>query len=203
MRATRKNGYETAAASPSGGPATDAQNVPVVDPTANVLAVISMSNRRQDDLREMSQMYEDKIATLRSKHIAELASSESERVDAIHAADEAGSAREAIVNAAQTAQLAKQVTDTAEAVRISSEAQRTAMVDLLSTTMEPVNKSLAELTKALYSGEGGNRATLEARTEQRSDRGESRQAQQVWLAAGGFVVILLAALLSFLAAHFH
>jgi hypothetical protein len=147
--------------SPSGGPATDARGTPVRDPSPNVLDVVRTGLTSESQLRKQGLKALRREQALHIKYNRKLAKAESSRVDAIHAADEAARGREAIVNAAQTAQLAKQVTDTAEAVRISSEQQRTSMVDLLKTTMEPVNKSLAELTKALYSGEGaaGQRRT--------------------------------------------
>jgi hypothetical protein len=151
----RKNGYEDAA-SPSGGPATDARNMPVVDPTANVLAVIQSANRRQDDLREMSQMYEAKIADLRASHATDISEKETARIDAIRAVDTGAVTRAAEVAAAQAATLQVQVVTTAEAARVA-----------LAAALEPIQKDIAELRKTQYEQQGQRAQQAEGKTDKR------------------------------------
>ena len=153
----------------SPGPGVDAAGVPVRDPTANVLDKVVDAVKRLDDVamltrehnRDMSAQrlrYEDKL-DVASK---ELALAESRRIDAIHAADEAAKAREALVNAAQQATLAKQVTDTAEAFRVQVENQRVTTAEALDARLLPISTTLAEIQKVMYAGQGEKVGTIDA-----------------------------------------
>ena len=44
------------------GPATDVRNEPVVDPTANVYALVEAAIQRQDDLRQVETTHAHEIA---------------------------------------------------------------------------------------------------------------------------------------------
>src|ERR1700691_3492334 len=56
----------------SPGPSTDRHNDPVIDPTENVKDLSEASDKRQDDLREMSIAHLKEIAQLRDQHQREL-----------------------------------------------------------------------------------------------------------------------------------
>jgi len=55
----------------SAGPSTDASNTPVVDPTQNVLDLVDAAIRRQDDLRNVSEDYHERIRQADLKFLEE------------------------------------------------------------------------------------------------------------------------------------
>ncbi len=194
-------------ATPPAGPAVDARGVPTLDPTANVIALTTAGFNRQDDLRSAHGKGLRREMKLHNKYTALLAVAESARIDAIHAADDAAKAREAIVNAAQQATLAKQVTDTAEAFRVQVEAQRVATADALDSKLAPIQNSLAELQKALYAGQGEKVATVDSASLAREAAAAALAAQsgrrENYQWAIGVAVLVFVALIGFLAAHYH
>lgn len=156
------------------GPGVDVFGNPVIDPTANVLDKVKDAVRRLDDMADLErqhnrdmeaqrQVYDAKLDVAREK----LALAESARLDAIHAADVAAADRQAVVAAAQQATLATQVETTAVTLRNQVEAQRITTSEGLTTAIAPLQTSIAELTRALYSGEG-------AIAQQRSGRASSQ-----------------------------
>jgi hypothetical protein len=180
----RRNGYEDAA-SPSGGPATDAHGTAVVDPTANVLAVINAATRRQDDLRVMNAEYQDKIADLRADHNTELRLAESARIDAIRAVDVAAVNRAAEVSSDAAEALRGQVATTAEAFRVT-----------LAAALEPIQKDIAELRKTQYEQQG-------QKAQQAESRGDTRTGRELFQGWVGIAVVLAAAVIGFIAYHLH
>ena len=162
------------------------------DPTANVIKLVE----KEAEMRKMSLAYVEKIADLRAIHIdriadlranhnTDLRKAETERLDAIHAADVAASER-----------LATQVETTAATMRVTVEQQRISTAEGLQQALDPINKSLAELTRALYAGEGGSMA----RREGKSDTQFGKERFQAWLALIAFMFI---GIISFLAATGH
>ena len=186
-------------AAPPPGPATDARGLPARDPTANVIALnkaLTKSNRAGfKAIRRELQII--------TKYNAKLAKAESARIDDIHKADEASRSREAIVNAATVATLAKQVTDSAAALASQVETQRQSTASELKAAMNPVTEKLGVLERALYAGQGGVLATAEARTEQRASAGGRQSNWQLAIGAAGLFLFVLVALVGFLAAHYH
>lgn len=185
-------------ATTSPGPGVDAQGLPVVDPTANVLDKVMDAVKRLDDLaslerthnRDMGEQrdrYEERLRVAQEK----LGLAESARLDAIHAADVAAADRGAITSAAQQATLATQVETTAVTLRNQVEATRVQTADQLQTVAAPLQTSIAELTRALYSGEG-------ALGQQRSGRANSQWAIGAAI-SGALVVITLVGLIITLA----
>jgi hypothetical protein len=138
-------------AAPPPGAAVDARGVPAQDPTVNVIA---LTNALSKSIRR-----EFKLIV---KYQAKLANAESARIDDIHKADEASRSREAIVNAAQQAALAKQVTDTAATLQTTVETQRQSTASELRTALVPIQTRLEELNKALLIGQGEKVGTVDA-----------------------------------------
>jgi hypothetical protein len=182
------------------GPGVDYYGTPVPDPSLNVNAVIYDAMRRQDDLRKSHNKSIRREMKLTNKYERKLALAESARIDDIHKADEAAKAREAIVNAATQATLAKQVTDTATALSNQVETQRQSTASELRTALTPINEKLGVLERALYAGQGGVLAAAEARTEQNQASGGRRENWQLAIAAMGLVLLVMAAIIGFLAA---
>jgi cobalamin biosynthesis Mg chelatase CobN len=116
---------------------------------------------RQDDLRNLSREYEDKIRSLmekladtRSKYDGELRHAESERINAIRAVDVAAVAQAAQVSATQATTLAAQVTASAETLRNTVAASATAAANALSQALQPIQKSIDDLRQAQYQQQG-------------------------------------------------
>ncbi len=178
------------------GPGVDARGVPVVDPSANVIALNDAAIKRQDDLRTMEARHVRELMNSRFGYAKELSRAESARIDAIHQADVSAGDRAAILNAAQQTALAAQVEATAATMRTTVEQQRISTAEGLVTALTPIQASVAELTRALWSGEGGV-----------AQKRESRGINMGWTMAAlaGFMAFM--ALMTFVVAaatgHFH
>jgi hypothetical protein len=143
------------------GEATDGR--PAVDPTKNVLDLVTAAVLRQDDLRKAS----DLLAEVRAAHANELRLIETARLDAIRAVDQGQIQRAAEVSAQQATTLAAQVATSAEAFRIS-----------LAASLEPIQKDIADLRRVQYEQAG-----------QRAQVGESRL--NIGAVLGGISVLLV------------
>jgi len=83
------------AQTPPTGLGVDATGGPVIDPTANVIALVEAGMKRQDDLRNMEAAHVREVMALRAEHEAEMRAAEKQRVDAVRAVDVAASDRAA------------------------------------------------------------------------------------------------------------
>ncbi len=165
----------TAATSP--GPGVDAQGVPVIDPTANVLALVEAAIRRQDDLREQEAKYTEQLAALRARHAADMQDKETARIDAIRAVDVGAVSRAAEVSAVQASTLAAQVATSAETLRGQVAAAASASTIALAAALEPIQKSIDDLRRVQYEQQG-----------QRTGQAETKGTNQ-WVV--GFIVSLI------------
>jgi hypothetical protein len=116
----------TQAESPGAG--VDSEGRAVVDPTANVLALVEAANQRQDDLRaaesrrldelrQQESSWTMKLLDLRSQHAEDLRIAEAKRIDAIRAYDTNAVAVASQRSAEQATVLANQLTQSTEAMR--------------------------------------------------------------------------------------
>ncbi len=153
----------------SPGPGVDATGTPVVDPTRNVLDLVTAAIRRQDDLREAQAQHLREILALRSEHVRDLRLAESTRIDAIRAVDVGAVQQAAQVAATQATTLAAQVALSAETLRTQVAAAASAATIALAAALEPVQKDISELRRAQYEGIGQK---IQA-TETRSNTGQS------------------------------
>jgi len=127
----------------SQGPATDRHNEPVIDPTKNVLDLVSAAIARQDDLREMEADHLRQLMDLRASHDKDLHRAEAKRIDAIRAVDTGAVSRAAEVAAQQAETLRVQVATTAAAQDVA-----------LRAALEPLQKDIADLRRAQYEAQG-------------------------------------------------
>ncbi len=147
----------------SPGPGVDQYGQPVVDPTRNVLDLVSAAIERQDDLREMESTHLRELADLRAHYDARLREAETARIDAIRAVDVGAVNRAAEVSAAQAQTLATQVTVSAETLRTQVAAAATAASTALSAALEPIQKDIADLRRAQYEAQGQKTQVVETR----------------------------------------
>jgi hypothetical protein len=148
---------------PAPGLGVDSRGRVDVDPTKNVLDLVSAAMQRQDDLRAIEFKRQDdlresesrhvrEIGDLRSHYTAELRKAETARIDAIRAVDVGAVQRAAEVSAQQATTLAAQVALSAEAVRVA-----------LAAAMEPIQKDIADLRRAQYEAQGVKTQTGDTR----------------------------------------
>lgn len=174
MTGDRRRAEDRRVSGDSAGPATDRNNAPVIDPTANVLQLVEaaieridgllkaattrtddlreQAVRRQDDLREAESKHRSEVDHLRDEHARELRAKETERIDAIRAVDVAAVQTAATAAEVRATTLAAQVTALAEATRTAT-----------ATALKPLQDQLADVTRYMYEGQGSK------------DRGSSSQ----------------------------
>lgn len=164
------------------GPATNRNNEPVIDPTANVFQLVEAAIKRQDDLRdaetervrdrlksEISHLHEliairSEIANIRANHARELREAEAARIDAIRAVDVAAVIQQAQAAETRATALAAQVTASAEAMRSQVAAAAAAAATALAAALDPVQKDIADLRRAQYEQAGSKAQVVETRS---------------------------------------
>ncbi len=147
----------------SPGPSVDRYGQPVVDPTRNVLDLVSAAIERQDDLRTLESRHLRELADLRAHYDARLREAETARIDAIRAVDVGAVNRAAEVSATQAQTLATQVTVSAETLRTQVTAAAAAASTALSAALEPIQKDIADLRRAQYEAQGKRTQVVDAR----------------------------------------
>ena len=202
------NGRDQPSPVASVGPSTDRFNNPVIDPTANVIALVEAGLKRQDDLRVMETghvkelvlteaSHLKEIVGLRAEYDAELRKAESGRIDAIRAVDQANVARAQEVSAQQATALATAVAQSAEALRVQVEATRITTADQLETALGPIRITLESLRQTQFQQQGEKSATLESRGEVRYDSGQRREstldARTLFFAVMGLALAIITA----------
>ena len=178
----------------SQGPATDSQNVPVIDPTQNVLDLVEAAIARQDDLRtaeadHIRELLElrgkrfdhdyrrlEEVSDLRARHAQELRQIESNRLNDIRKVDVDAVQRAAEVQATQASALAQQVAVSAETLRTQVAAAAQAAQVALAAALEPIIKDIADLRRAQYEAQGQKTQVVEGQA--------GSNVMAVWLGVG-------------------
>lgn len=150
---------------PTPGPGVDAENRPVVDPTANVLSLVEAAVRRTDDLADLRHdfikekvsdlgSYFKEVNTLRSEHNKELRQAESSRLDSIRQVDreEVAKATTAAQNAIQA--LATTTSTLAETLRGQVATTAAAAAEQLAGMTNTIGTRLSALERAQAEGTG-------------------------------------------------
>lgn len=143
------------AAGPQTGPGPGGR--PVIDPTANVLALVEAAVHRLDDLREadsrrlteladMRALHENQLSRLREK----LALAESRRIDAIRAVDVNAVAIASAEARQQASVLANEVTKSAETLRSLVATTDAARAASLTAILQPLSDRVSLLEKSQY-----------------------------------------------------
>jgi hypothetical protein len=143
------------------GMGIDAHGGPVIDPTANVLALVEAANRRQDDLREMNNARidaelrnQEQMADLRASHQTALDTLEAKRLDAVRSVDQLAVKTEADRSAAAIAALATAAATTAETLRSAVNTSAINLATQLDRTVTAITERIAALEKSSYTGQG-------------------------------------------------
>lgn len=128
----------------SQGPAIDKVGDPVIDPTKNVLDLVTAAIQRQDDLRSLDNKWRDFVDNLRAYHIREMRKAEADRIDAIRAVDVSNVQQASVVAENRATTLANTVAATASAFDAK-----------LTTELAPIKKDISDLRQVQYEGVGG------------------------------------------------
>lgn len=141
--------------------AVDRSDDPVIDPTANVIALTEAGNIRQDDLRAANdRLFKVQIEalraeiTLRAEFAKEIRQLESDRLDKIRQVDvlAGNTAAERALVAIQT--LATQTTAERETLRSMVANTATTIATQTSETVSQLNLRISQLEKSSYEGAG-------------------------------------------------
>ena len=154
-----------AASQPSGGPAVDKRGDAVVDPTRNVLDLVTAAISRQDDLRGVEGWWRNKLDAVRSDYDEKLREAEAKRIDAIRTVDVAAALQGRSEAETRASALAGQVAASAEAMRNQVAAAATASSVALAAALDPIQKDIGELRRFQYEGVGQKIQVAETQTK--------------------------------------
>lgn len=194
------------------GVGVDAHGGAVIDPTANVLALVEAQAKSAEALRaadirfnEMQHAYLKDIGDLRARHAEALTIAESKRIDAIRAVDVGAVATAAERAGQQATVLANQVGTSAETLRTLVASTATTMANAAAQFQTQVTERLALLERSQYKGEGRS-GIAEPQTErlallveklvtaQAAGSGKTEGASNMWgyvVGGVGFLVMVL------------
>lgn len=143
------------------GMGVDARGGPVVDPTANVVALNEAANKRQDDLRDSERRFFEsevehvkEMAALRAGYQQQLSEAEAKRIDAIRAVDVNAVAVASERQAAAAQVLANQVAQSADALRTLVSTTAAAMAEQQRQQMTQITDRLTLVERSQYEGRG-------------------------------------------------
>jgi hypothetical protein len=184
--------------------------IPLIDPTANVLALVKAETKRQDDLRAAEGLRLDQlriqaencakeISAVQLKAQEDLVAAESRRIDALTVAESRriDALLSAAANAVTLASTRAELTASALAERVDTSAKTLAQAVVASaealrvqvvTTQQAIDARVTRLEQSGF--------TIGGRDTQRDlERGESRQGGQWGMS---FVVAVISAIFGFL-----
>lgn len=199
------------------GVGVDASGNAVLDPTANVLALVdaavirlndlvACNGRRIDDMRELNAQHAREMQVMHANYQDQLRLAESKRIDAIRAVDVAAVGVAADRAAAQAGVLAAQVAASAETLRALVATTQTALASQLQQMSTAFTERLAALEKAQYESKGKSGVTDPAMAELVAEMramtklssvstGKTEGVGMVWSAAigaGGIIIAVIA-----------
>lgn len=132
------------------GLAVDAGGNPVIDPTKNVLDLVTASERRLDDLAAAAEKLSSvkheharELIRLTARHSKELREAETKRLDAIRAVD-----------VAAASVIANQVSTSAEALRSLVSTTATTLAAQTTSSFTQLSDRIAQLERTSYEGSG-------------------------------------------------
>jgi hypothetical protein len=127
---------------------------PLVDPTANVLSLVSAETKRADDLRMAESRRIDDVMKLRAEYSEKLSNAEAKRIDAIRAVDVGAVAIASDRASQQAAVLANQVVQSAETLRALVATTAGQVATNQQTTANQLNERISALERSQYEKTG-------------------------------------------------
>ncbi len=194
---------------------------PVVDPTANVIALSEAATKRQDDLREMNndRIYAEirrvdadvghlkEMAILRAAHASELAEKESKRLDAVRAIDVQARERDAAMAHASILSLSTQLTTNIETLRNALASTAATIASQTAATVSQITTRIETLERMSYERSGKQAVSDPMLVELVSEMKSLRESRAVGKGKGegstalwGFIASGIGLFFSFIAA---
>jgi hypothetical protein len=147
------------------GAAVDSEGRAVVDPTANVLALVEAANRRQDDLRAaesrrvdeqaaLRAQFAERVDELRAQFSERLDLAETKRIDAIRSVDVNAIAVASQRAGDQATVLANQVAQSADALRTLVASTAAAVATSQQQLANSLSARLTTLEQGSYQQQG-------------------------------------------------
>lgn len=141
------------------------QDIPYLDPTANVLQLVEAAMKRQDDLRQQQDNHTNELLNVHFNYIQRLSDAEAKRIDAMRALDVKGvemaneratsQASLLATNVVQSADtLRSLVATTAAAATIQQQQERDQMTERITLLEKTQSDRIALLEKAQYQNQG-------------------------------------------------
>lgn len=186
------------------GLAVDAGGNPVIDPTKNVLDLVTASERRLDDLAAAAEKlssvkheHSRELIRLNAQHARELREAETKRLDAIRAVDTAAAAVLANQVASSASTLRDLVATTAAAAATAAAGIYNPLADRVSqlertsyegsgkaTVADPMMARMVDAVEAL-------RSNMSEGVGKRDGREDARSNVGMWVGVGGAVFAFL------------
>ena len=145
----------------SNGRSVDARGKVAYDPSENVIALTKAEARRQDDLREAQDKYQDMVNThvrelvnLRALFVRDMSIAESKRVDAIRQVDQANVSATAERALAAIQTLERTTASNAENIRTTLTTTATTIAAQWAQTVAEISKRVAALEQTSYASSG-------------------------------------------------
>ncbi len=204
------------------GVGVDSTGGPVIDPTANVIALVRAEARRldalrdaavkrNDDLREADSRRVSEVANLRAEYEERLRNAEAKRIDAIRAVDVNAVSVASQRASDQASVLATQVQQSAEALRTLVSTTAATVAAAQQQLGNQLSARITTLEQAQYEGKGKQsfadpqmtallsevRALSAARTES-GGKNIGRGEIVAWIVAAGGITVAVVAVLHYL-----
>jgi hypothetical protein len=128
--------------------------IPLIDPTTNVLSLVAAETKRSDDLRKAESRRVDEVLELRAMYAEKLSIAEAKRIDAIRSVDVGAVAIASERAAQQAAVLASQVLQSAETLRALVSTTAGQVAANLLTISSQLNDRISALEKSQYEKTG-------------------------------------------------
>jgi hypothetical protein len=139
----------------------DRNKTPVIDPTANVIALVEAGLKRQDDLRDLAAKHATELMVVRISYEDKLRVAESARINAIRDVDVQAAALASNVQSQVAATLASQTTTLADALRANVATVAQAAQGNLTAALAPMQKAIDDLRAVQYAQQGQQAAKTE------------------------------------------
>jgi hypothetical protein len=136
------------------GIGVDSAGSPVIDPTANVIALVEAESKRLDEARMAESKRVDEQMALRADYDEKLRQAEAKRIDAIRAVDVNAVAVASQRAADQASVLANQVVQSAEALRTLVASTAATVAQSQQQLANTLSARLTTLEQAQYEGKG-------------------------------------------------
>jgi len=178
------------------GLASDSSGGPVIDPTANVQALVEAGLKRQDDLRALEATHVREVMQLRSEFNNEIRHENNERLKAQRDVDQGQLVRAAETQLTTANTLAAQVATAAVTLRAQVDSSQTQSVAQFNAALDPISKRVEELSRVQFAQQGERAAQSDSRIDKRDGRDSNQFILTTIIASAGCLIAFVAMLVA-------